>query len=306
MARPTFGLVLGSGSARGWAHIGVLRALADAGIRPDLICGTSVGAFIGAAYADNSLDRLEPWARGLDWRKVLRFFDVRLAGGLIKGERLVEFFAAGFGDKDMTDLSMPFGCVATDLATGREVWFREGSVVDAVRASVAVPGLLAPHLFNGRLLVDGGLVDPVPVSLARAMGAELILAIELGSDLVRHRHRVRSEVGPGDPESSWTARMRRWMKLDSDISAAASGEARALSLPSLADVMMTSINIMEVRIARARLAGDPADVIVRPQLADIGMLDYYRAGEAIDEGYEAMTQALPQVRALLEAESWPD
>lgn len=180
MAKPRLAIAFGSGSARGWAHIGVLRALQQEGIVPDIVCGTSIGAFVGAVHASGELDALEGWVRGLTRRDVLGFFDVSLAtGGLIKGDKLLGFAARLFLDETFDQLERPFACVATDLASGREVWLREGKVRDAVRASIALPGLLAPQLLDERYLVDGGLVNPVPVSLCRALGADLVIAVEL-------------------------------------------------------------------------------------------------------------------------------
>ncbi|HEX7970768.1 MAG TPA: patatin-like phospholipase family protein, partial [Thiobacillus sp.] len=181
------GLALGGGAARGWAHIGVIRALADAGIEPDIVCGTSIGALVGAAYVGGELDRLEAWVRSLSVQTVVSFLDFSLGGGLIKGDRLIAFFRSHFVDRDIRDLARPFGAVATDLQRGREVWLREGTVTDAVRASIALPGLFTPARRDGVWLVDGGLVNPVPVSLCRAMGADLVIAVDLNADLLgRH------------------------------------------------------------------------------------------------------------------------
>lgn len=175
------GLALGGGSARGWAHIGVIRALQDAGIEPDIVCGTSIGALVGAAYVGGELDPLEAWVRSLRLQTVVGFLDFSLTGGLIKGEKLIGFFRNHFVDRDIRELARPFGAVATDLQRGREVWLREGPVTDAVRASIALPGLFTPVQLDGRWLVDGGLVNPVPVSLCRAMGADLVIAVDLNT-----------------------------------------------------------------------------------------------------------------------------
>src|SRR5271165_3902935 len=181
------GLALGSGSARGWAHIGVIRALEQAGIRPDVVCGTSVGAFVGAAYAAGELNRLEQWALGLKISEMVGMMDVSLRSGLFKGHRLMEFLRRHYVDRPIEALPIAFGAVATALATGAEIWLRRGSTLDAVRASIALPGLFAPVLHDGMVLVDGGLVNPVPVSLARAMGADVVIAVDLGSDILgRH------------------------------------------------------------------------------------------------------------------------
>jgi len=284
MRRPRVGLVLGGGSARGWAHIGAIRGLEEAGIRPDVVCGTSIGAIVGAAYAAGELDRFEQWVLGLGLTDVVAFMDVRLSSGLLKGERLMNFFRRTFADRPLADLAIPFGAVATALQNGAEVWLREGSTLDAVRASAAMPGLFAPVLHEGALVVDGGLVNPVPVSLARAMGAETIIAVDLGSDtLGRHlRASSRSGASPGEmPE--WIRKLHG--RVAGLMPAHPADEPR---MPSLLNVVASSINIMQVRITRSRMAGEPPDLLVAPRLAQLGLLDFHRAREAIEEGRRAV------------------
>ena len=290
MGRPRLAIALGSGSARGWAHIGVLRALQQAGITPDIVCGTSMGAFVGAAYASGSLDSLEGWARDLTRRDVLGFFDVSLgAGGLIKGEKLLGYTSRLFLDETFADLDKPFACVATDLASGREVWLKEGRILDAVRASVALPGLLVPQLLDGCYLVDGGLVNPVPVSLCRALGADIVIAVDLGMDTIG----LRSRLGdPSAPVPAWRQTMGRWLGRE--------GEGEKVVRPSLADVVSNSIAIMQGRIARSRLAGEPADVLIAPRLGQLGLLDFHRADEAIAAGRKATEHMLPMLLAITE------
>lgn len=288
MARPRLGIALGSGSARGWAHIGVLRALHEAGIEPDLVCGTSIGAFVGAAYASGGLDQLETWVGGLSRRDVLGFFDVSLAGGLIKGARLLDFASTTFLDNTFADLDRPFACVATDLATGREIWLREGSVADAVRASIALPGLFSPQVLDERFLVDGGLVNPVPVSLCRALDAEIVIAVDLGMDMLTTLQRRNGK--PAVAGGGWRNAVGRWF---------GGGEEKPV-LPSLADVVTNSIAIMQGRISRSRLAGEPADVLIAPRLGQLNLLDYHRAGEAIAAGRKATEHMLPLLRSLLD------
>lgn len=269
--RPRVGLVLGSGSARGWAHIGVIRGLTDMGVTPDLVCGCSIGALVGAAYAEGGLDGFERWVRSLGWQDVLGLLDVSLGGGLIKGDKLMAFFEQHFVDRNFDALALPFACVATDLETGREIWLRDGSVAAAVRASIALPGLFAPVRRDDRLLVDGGLVNPVPVSLARALGADVVIAVDLGSDIVGSALRKAGNGAGSTP--GWTRRL-----LDS------LGLAGDSELPPVSSVMATSIHIMQTRIARSRLAGEPADVLLSPRLAQLALMDYHRADEAITEG----------------------
>ena len=283
------GLALGSGAARGWAHIGVIRALEEAGYKPDIIAGCSIGAFVGAACASNELDMLEQWVGKLTWQDVLKLLDPSWAGGLIKGEKLIDFFRQHFLDHDFSALDIPFACVATDLANGREVWLKDGSVADAVRASIAMPGLFTPVERNGRLLVDGALVNPVPVSLCRYMGADIVIAVDLGADLAGRALRREEIVTETANDRSWLQRLRDSVGLGSSASAT----------PSMMSVMSSSINIMQVRIARSRLAGEPADVLLTPLLSSMGLMDYHRGLEAIAEGRAAVERMLPALEFSL-------
>lgn len=298
--RPRIGLALGSGSARGWAHIGVIRALADAGIEPDLVCGTSIGALVGAAYVAGELDRLEAWVRGLRPQTVVSFLDVSLNGGLIKGEKLITFFREHFVDRDIRELARPFAAVATDLVHGREVWLREGGVSDAVRASIALPGLFTPVRRDGVWLVDGGLVNPVPVSLARAMGADVVIAVDLNSDLLgRHfkpKPAARAKKGAhASTVGNVLARIHAGMS-----QLGLNGNDPADEPPAMLDVMASSINIMQVFITRSRLAGEPADVLVTPRLAAFGLMEFHRAATAIDAGRRAAEAVLADVRMRID------
>jgi NTE family protein len=290
------GLALGSGAARGWAHLGVIRVLEQAGIRPDLVCGTSIGALVGAAYAADELEGFEKWLRGLSIADVISFMDVRMNGGMIKGERLMEFFRRSFIDRPIEELGIPFAAVATALHTGTEVWLREGSTIDAVRASIALPALFSPVVLEGRILVDGGLVNPVPVSLARAMGADIVIAVDLNSNRLGRHH-------PDEPEAETPpVVISEWRrKLQENLGAFIPGreEDDELKLPSILDVITSSINIMQQRISRSRMSGDPPDLIVTPRLAQLGLMDFHRSKEAIAEGKRAMEAALPELQVVL-------
>jgi NTE family protein len=235
----------------------VIRALEGAGVRPDVVCGTSIGSLVGAAYAAGELDRLEQWALSLRPGEVIKFLDVSLGQGLVKGERIMSFFRRNFRDRPIEELALPFGAVATSLEDGAEVWLRRGSTLAAVRASIAIPGLLAPVPHEGQLLVDGGLVNPVPVSLARAMGAEFVIAVDLNSDIVGRHLRARSHRA-------------------------------GATMPSPREVFASSLNVMQARITRSRLAGEPPDLLVSPRLGHFGLLDYHRAEEGIEEGRHAV------------------
>ncbi|MFA5912342.1 MAG: patatin-like phospholipase RssA [Burkholderiales bacterium] len=297
--KPRVGLALGSGSARGWAHVGVIRALERAGIRPDLVCGTSIGALVGAAYVAGELARFEQWLLGLGVKEVLALMDVRMNGGMIKGERLMEFFRRNFIDRPIEDLRMPFAAVATALHSGAEVWLREGSTVEAVRASIALPALFAPVVREGRVLVDGALVNPVPVSLARAMGADIVIAVDLSSDMLNRRSRAEPEPEAAAEVSAWRRKLQENLGALMNARPAGDQDDRT-KLPSILEVVTTSLNIMQVRICRSRMAGEPPDAIVAPRLAHLGLLDYHRAREAIEEGERAVEAALPGLNALFD------
>jgi NTE family protein len=296
------GLALGGGSARGWAHIGVIRALNQAGIYPDIVCGTSIGALVGAAYVDGDLDRLDAWVRSLTLQTVVSFLDFSLNGGLIKGEKLIEYFRSHFVDRQIAELPLPFAAVATDLHSGREVWLQEGSVSDAVRASIALPGLFTPARLGGKWLLDGGLVNPVPVSLCRAMGADWVIAVDLNSDLLgRHLKRKPARPPhrktPQEPETIADSVMAHIQSGMSQLGISQRDEEDRT--PAMLDVLATSINIMQVLITRSRLAGEPADVMIAPHLAELGLMEFHRAATAIEAGQRAAEQALPQLLALL-------
>jgi len=302
---PRIGLALGGGSARGWAHIGVIRALRDAGIEPHIVCGTSIGALVGAAEVDGDLDRLEAWVRSLRLQTVVSFLDFSLGSGLIKGDKLIAFFRSHFVDRDIGELARPFGAVATDLQRGREVWLREGGVSDAVRASIALPGLFTPVQRDGSWLVDGGLVNPVPVSLCRAMGADIVIAVDLNSDLLGRHLKPKPAKAPHrrippEPETLADTVMARLQSGMAQLGIDHDNEPRP---PAMLDVLASSINIMQVLITRSRLAGEPADVLITPRLADLGLMEFHRAGVAIEAGRRATEAAMPQLVARLNGEN---
>lgn len=294
-----FGLVLGSGSARGWAHIGVIRILQEAGFKPDIICGTSIGALVAAAYAMDQLDNLEDWVRGLSWQDVVGFLDISFNGGLIKGTKLIEFLRSNLEAKDIEELDVPYGAVATDLQTGREIWLQQGSVFDAVRASIALPGLFTPARHDGRYVIDGGLVNPVPVSLARAMGADVVVAVDLNADLIGRHTTAGGKTASRPVSEGITGKMLA--RLQQGIASILPGDVSNANAPSMLDVLSASINIMQVRITRSRLAGEPADVLLTPRLSNLELLDFHRGNEAIAAGAQAAEDALSDIEAMLGA-----
>jgi NTE family protein len=295
--QPRLGVALGSGSARGWAHIGVLKALAQAGIVPDIVAGTSIGALVGAAYASDRLTRLEEWVTQIDWWEIIRYMDLRMGG--VEGERLMRAFSERVEDVPIETLARPFGAVATDLYTGREVWFQKGSLLEAVRASIALPGLFSPVQYRERWLVDGGLVDPLPVSLCRALGADQVIAVNLNGDIVgRHfSGRMSRRTLPNPLLARLSA---GWQAVLGNGSGAVEKPVVAEEPPGLFDVMAGAINIMQDRITRARMAGDPPDVVLAPRLAHLGLMDFDHAGEAIAAGMECVRLHLPLLRDVLD------
>jgi NTE family protein len=288
--KPRIGLALGSGSARGWAHLGAIRALEQHGVKFDMICGTSIGALVGAVYAAGQLERLESWVSGLVRREVVRLMDLTWKGGLIRGQRLFDLFRTMFQDINVDALSVPFGAVATELESGREIWLRHGNLFDVVRASIAAPGVFTPVVLDGRLLVDGGLVNPVPVSMCRALGADIVVAIDLSwGKLGPYRDR-RRDVAPQRPESKGLlARLLRGERRDPERP----------HVPSIFEVFNTALDIVEQRVARSRLSGEPADVLITPLLPNFGAMEYHRGKEAIAEGRAAVERMAPLIEQVI-------
>jgi NTE family protein len=310
METPRIGLALGSGSARGWAHLGVLKALREKGLEPTVVAGASVGALVGAAYASGQVEPLASWARTLTKVDVWTLLDATFSGGgMMRGNRLMQAISEQIEDRRIETMPIAFGAVAADLVTGQEVWLRSGRMLRAVRASSGLPGLFAPVSHEERWLIDGGVVNPVPVSLCRAMGAEYIIAVNLNRTLsgrrrVRHAalHDEEPESGLRDAapaETDGPALLERWTGLvDGLVGSWRSGRHRE---PGLFEVMATSINIMQDRITRSRMVGDPPYVVISPELVDFQLMDFHRADEAIAIGYEATQRADTELRELAEA-----
>jgi NTE family protein len=295
---PKIGLALGSGASRGWSHIGIIKALLDEGVKPDVICGTSVGAMIGAAYLAGNLDKLEEWVLGSTRTDVLRFFDVKLSqSGFVDTKRLNWFLHNYIAEADQSIESLPgrFAAVSTNLQTGREVWFTEGGLADAVRASMAMPGLFPAVRFDRRWLVDGGLVNPVPVSVCHALGADVVIAVNLNSGIVGKREADRPSAPAREDKSTFSSIKQQALDYSNAIFP---NREKQDEPPGLFYAIANSINIFQDRITRSRLAGDPADVILAPRVAHIGMLEFHRAGEAIDEGRRCVGEALAEIRRL--------
>jgi NTE family protein len=305
--RPVIGLALGGGAARGFAHIGIVRTLIAHGIVPDVVVGTSIGAVIGGAYAAGHLDTLEEWARSLQPRNILSYLDIRLNGsGLIGGDKLALQLEAAIGPTLIEDLPVKFATVATEVRTGHEIWLTHGRMVDAMRASYALPGIFAPVLVGDRWLVDGALVNPVPVSAARALGAEIVIAANLSSDVFTHSTTIYS-YGPSAEVAVATAPepaiepppKRRFGKFFSPERTMKREFFGSAARPGISTVMVDAFNIMQDRITRARLAGDPPDMLITPRVGQIGWFDFHRADDLIGFGTRAAERAIDSIQEAI-------
>jgi NTE family protein len=301
--RPVIGVALGGGAARGFAHIGIMRTLIANGIVPDVLVGTSIGAVIGGAYATGHLDTLEQWARSLQPRKVLGYLDIRLNGsGLIGGDKLAAELEASVGQTLIEELPLKFATVATEIRTGHETWLTHGRVVEAMRASYALPGIFAPVLVGERWLVDGTLVNPVPVSAARALGAEIVIAANVSSDIFSHSTTIYSHgtpatipepvIAPSQPKRGFG----RFFSPERTVKREFFGGG---GRPGISSVMVDAFNIMQDRITRARLAGDPPDMLITPRVGEIGWFDFHRASDLIEFGTRAAERAMDSIREAI-------
>lgn len=303
--RPIIGLALGGGAARGFAHIGILRTLAANGIVPDVVVGTSIGAVVGGLYAAGRLDTLEDWGRSLQgMRNILGYLDIRLNGsGLIGGEKLATRLEHAVGQTLIEDLPIKFATVATEVRTGHEIWLTRGRVVDAMRASYALPGIFSPVLIGDRWLVDGALVNPVPVSAARALGAEIVIAANLSSDIFTHSTTIYSHGAmpdPAPPVVEATMPKRRFPRLFSPEKTVKREFFGGVGRPGISSVMVDAFNIMQDRITRARLAGDPPDLLISPRVGQFGWFDFHRTEDLIAHGVRAAERALESIQEAIE------
>ncbi|MFM2281631.1 MAG: hypothetical protein RLZZ444_3862 [Pseudomonadota bacterium] len=283
--KPKIALALGGGAARGWAHIGVLRALDEEGIEIGMIAGTSIGALVGGCYMAGKLDELENFARSLTMRRIAALLDFTIGGGgLFGGMRLTKRMQEHLDGIAIGDLNRPFVAVAAEIRTGHEVWIDSGSLITALRASYALPGIFEPIRCNNRILVDGALVNPVPVSVCRAYEQPLVVAVNLHYD-----HYGRSAVVK---HHAAVQPLEKQFERD--------GDREKPSHIGMTGVMVEAFNIIQDRISRARLAGDPPDLALQPRLADIGLSEFHRASEAIDRGYQEAKLKIAEIKRMQE------
>ena len=325
--RKRIGLALGSGSARGTAHIGVIQTLKELGIEIDIIAGTSIGALVGACEMCGGLDDFRDWLCQLSTRSMLRHIDFKLlaSGGVANGNRLMKTLRELFGDHNIEDLPRTFAVVATDVYRGREVWLQEGDLWDAVRASIAVPGLFTPVSTEHHWLSDGALVNPVPVSVCKALGADIIIAVNPNANLLvpglsppplasteQQEESPAENTEAGAPhDDSEVGDFRLMDRLSSSLRGVAGpmrelwGSGSEQHSPGTLNVVLSAINVMQDRITRSRMAGEPADVLLRPQLTGISFMDFTQAPLAIAEGRACVLRNLPALQHALDQEGIP-
>ncbi|MBW2705262.1 MAG: patatin-like phospholipase family protein [Deltaproteobacteria bacterium] len=310
-SRKTVGLALGSGSSRGWAHIGAIEALEEEGIPIDNVAGSSVGSYVGALYASGSLKSLKEFVLSMDGKKVFSYFDVVLPrSGILNGtKRLKELFSFHTDAEDFSELKIPVMMVATDLITGKKVVLKSGNILTALRATMSIPGLFAPVSVKGRWLVDGGLVDPVPVGVARALEADVVIAVDLNSGVVSHQN-PQSQIKPAaqktvDPAAYDSELLNKMVEYYEHAETSFTSKIneplhRESSTPDIIETVMTSINIMQERIARINLAVEPPDVLIQPRLGQLKMMDFDQVEQTIEEGYISVKEKIADIKKLLE------
>lgn len=296
------GLALGGGAALGWAHIGVLRVLQENGVRIDVIAGTSIGSIVGACYASDKLDSLEEIARAMNWRKMIGLADVQIGkSGFLAGEPIIKLLNKHFDGLLIEDLNIPYGAVAADLVSGEEVVFRTGDVVQAIRPSISLPGIFTPVRSGDRLLVDGGLLNTVPVSVCQDMGADYVIGVNVVGDYQGQAGAsgilsIGRETSGGIEvkETELTiADANAWKKAASTLRESVSGFFKRKNKdPSFLGVALTSSAMILRQISESQQALCPADLFVVPQIGHITQIEFDRADELIALGRAAMETAL--------------
>ena len=295
MSRVKVGLVLGSGSARGLAHIGVLKVLEREGIPVDLIAGTSIGALIGGiSAAGMSAAEMEEIARSVNLKKLISLVDIaRPSTALVNGNKVEEFIRTLVDGKDFSELNVPFACVAVDVLAGREVVLQDGDVVTAIRASISTPVIFAPVRKKESLLVDGGVLNPIPVDVAKNMGADVIIAVSVAG-IPKARTPVYSSAS-GEVE---TGNIKRRGFPEIVYSRAVSSVKRRLHLPTVYQLAATSVDLMQRELSESKLKA--ADIIIVPQIDDTTYFGFYEAKRSIALGEKAAERAVDDIKAIIQ------
>jgi NTE family protein len=301
------GLVLGSGSSRGWAHIGAIEALQDAGIPIHLVAGCSVGAFVGAIFASGGLEQLKQYVIDMDGESMFSFSDLTfIRSGLLDGDnKLKELFCMHSDKKTFDQLEIPLKVVAADMHSGDQVVLDSGNLLKALRASLSFPGLFAPVYHKTRWLIDGGVVDPVPVGVARAMGADIVIAVNLDSELVSRKRHQKAEAIPEIPPLPVRNEFLKNLAARYDVMEKTirkrleRQKKKEPKPPGTRQVINAAIQLMQDRITRVNFAVNPPDILITPRLGDLKMLDYDQVEHAIEEGYIATRNKVNDIRMLM-------
>ncbi|WP_200828495.1 patatin-like phospholipase family protein [Mycobacterium sp. 3519A] len=306
MAAKRVALVLGSGSARGYAHIGVIDELRDRGYQIVGIAGSSMGALVGGLQAAGKLDEFADWARSLTQRAVLRLLDPSItAAGVLRAEKILDAVRDILGEVTIEELPIPYTAVSTDLLSGKSVWLQRGPVDAAIRASIAIPGVITPHVFDGRLLADGGILDPLPMAPIAAVNADLTIAVSLAGNEAGGRYEPTDAEPRATPE--WLSRMWRSTTALFDRAGTAPEETASVeelidttkeeAVPKLGsfEVMNRTIDIAQAALARHTLAAYPPDVLIEVPRTVCRSLEFHRAAEVIDIGRELAATMLDEL-----------
>ncbi|MBP1816854.1 patatin-like phospholipase family protein [Mycobacterium sp. OAE908] len=319
MASKRVALALGSGGARGYAHIGVIDELRDRGYDIVGIAGSSMGALVGGLQAAGKLDEFADWAKSLTQRAVLRLLDPSIsAAGALRAEKILDAVRDILGEVTIEELSIPYTAVSTDLLSGKSVWLQRGSVDAAIRASIAIPGVITPHVFDGRLLADGGILDPLPMAPIAAVNADLTIAVSLAGSEAGGRYEPTDTEARASTE--WLSRMWRSTTALFERTGAAPDEAAdelvdvskndpaeavdaVEPVPRLGsfEVMNRTIDIAQAALARHTLAAYPPDVLIEVPRTACRSLEFYRAAEVIDIGRELAVAVLDELEKSTQA-----
>ncbi len=273
------GLALGGGGARGCAHIGIIKSLTSAGIRIDYIAGTSIGSVVGGAFASGDIERFEKYLLEVKWTDVVMHFDLGVPYlGLFKGNKLVKLLEQLITRKKFNQLNLPLLVVATNLDTGEEVRIGQGKVIDASRASIAIPGIFTPFKRGKQYLIDGGVVNPMPVDAVREMGAEIVIGVDLSYEFTKEklRYRKRKQLSK-NPIVDWLTPDR----------------------PNIIDVIESSVFMMQRQITEKNIALNSPDILIRPALGSARIFDFHKARGMIEKGFAVMEKEIPRLKRLL-------
>ncbi len=289
-------LVLGSGGARGYAHIGVIRALEERGYTVQGVSGCSMGALVGGFYAADKLDELEAWSRSLTYLDVIRMVDLSLlSSGAIRGDKVFSRVKEILGDIQIEDLRIPYTAVATDITHQKEVWFQSGPLESAIRASVAIPSLITPVVSGNRVLVDGGVLNPLPIAPSVSVHADRIIAVDLSADVpLPSQPETNSEEleSEGQEKSSWLMQLKdvafSWLEDKETVDTESAMNANLSKL----SVMYQMFDTMQASLTHYKVAGYRPDLLIKIPKDSIKLYEFYRADRQIQLGYDIAVDAL--------------